>query len=203
MLRSKWVVASLVVVAALATVACSKPPQQELDAAQSAMQAAEQAQAPKYAPDAWSQAQEQMNTAKAELEAQGAKFMLTRSYLKAKDMLVAAQKAADDAKQAAAAGKETAKNDSQSALDDVKAGLEQATTLMGDLERCRRKPKGFRQDMEQMQGTLDGLNQQVPEVESAMTAEDYMQAKSLAESLKSEVDTLVNDLQSAKTKIRC
>lgn len=203
MWRSKWFVVSLVVVAALSTVACSKPPQQELDSAQAAMQAAEQSQAAKYAPEAWNQAQEQMNAAKAEIEAQNGKFVLTRSYLKAKDMLVAAQKAAEQAKDAAMTGKITAKNEAQTALDAVNAGIEKAKTLMADLEKCRRRPKGFKQDMEQMQGTLDGLQQQVSGIDSAMTSEDYLQAKSLGESLQSEVQNLVNDLESAKSKIRC
>ena len=85
----------------------------------------------------------------------------------------------------------------------MKGSISQAEDLMGQLEKCRRKPKGFAQDMEQLSGTLDGLKKQEADAESAMTSGDYNKAKSQAESLKGQADSLVTDLTNAKKKIHC
>ena len=81
MRRNQVIVGVLVLVAAVMIVGCAKPPQSDLDGAKAALAAAEQAEAPKYAPEAWDKAQQAMNAVNAELEAQNAKFALFRSCL--------------------------------------------------------------------------------------------------------------------------
>jgi len=182
---------------------CAKPPQQEIDALKAAMTSAQQAEAPKYAADAWSSAQQAQNAVNAEVEAQANKFALFRSYTKTKELIAAANQAAEAAKQAGEAGKEAAKNAAEEALAAAKTSLESATTMMAELGACRRKPKDFKKDMEMMQATLDGYAAQVAGIESAVASEDFFGARSQAESLKASVDTLVSDMQGAKEKIRC
>jgi len=182
---------------------CAKPPQQEIDALKAAMTAAEQAEAPKYAADAWSGAQQAMNAVNAEVEAQANKFALFRSYTKTKELIAAANQSAEAAQQAGVAGKEAAMNAANEALAGAQASLEAATTAMAELGACRRKPKDFKKDMEMMQATLDGYAAQVAGIESAVAAEDFFGARSQAESLKASVDTLVSDMQGAKEKIKC
>jgi hypothetical protein len=182
---------------------CAKPPQQEMDALKAAMTSAEQAEAPKYAPDAWNAAQQAQNAVNAEIEAQANKFALFRSYTKTKELNAAAMQAATAARDAAVAGKEAAKNAANEALTAAKASLEAAKTAMTELGNCKRKPKDFKKDMETMQATLDGYSAQVAGIESAIASEDFMGARSQAESLKSSVDTLVADMAAAKTKIKC
>jgi hypothetical protein len=182
---------------------CAKPPQQEIDALKAAMTSAEQAEAPKYAPDAWNAAQQAQNAANAEIEAQANKFALFRSYTKTKELIAAANQSAAAARDAGVAGKEAAKNAANEALTAAKASLEAAKTSMTALGNCKRKPKDFKKDMETMQATLDGYSAQVAGIESAIASEDFMGARSQAESLKSSVDTLVADMAAAKTKIKC
>jgi hypothetical protein len=182
---------------------CAKPPQQEIDALKAAMTAAEQAEAPKYAADAWNSAQQAMNAVNAEVEAQANKFALFRSYTKTKELIAAANQSATAAQQAGRAGKEAAMNAANDALAAARTSLESATTLMTELGACRRKPKDFKKDMEMMQATLDGYSAQVAGIESAIASEDYFGARSQAESLQASVDTLVADMQAAKEKIRC
>lgn len=201
--KNKFVIGSVVLTMTVLAVGCAKPPQQELDAAKAAVAAAEQAEASKYAPDAWDKAQQSMNAVNAELEAQNAKFALFRSYTKAKQLIADATNAANAAKDAAVAGKEKAKNDAQAAIDAVKTSLEKAKQYISDLERCRRKPKDLRKDLEVMKGNMDGYNSQVTEIEGAFGREDYLGAKSQADSLKGQVDTMVTDLENAKKKLRC
>ena len=182
---------------------CAKPPQQEIDALKAAMTSAEQAEAPKYAPDAWNAAQQAQNAVNAEIEAQANKFALFRSYTKTKELNAAAMQAASAARDAAVAGKEAAKNAANEALNAAKASLETAKTSMTELGNCKRKPKDFKKDMETMQATLDGYSAQVAGIESAIASEDFMGARSQAESLKASVDTLAADMAAAKTKIKC
>lgn len=182
---------------------CAKPPQQEIDALKAAMTAAEQAEAPKYASDAWSNAQQAMNAVNAEVEAQANKFALFRSYTKTKELIAAANQSAEAAKQAGAAGKEAARNAANDALAGARGSLDAATAAMAELAACKRKPKDFKKDMEMMQATLDGYTAQVAGIESAIASEDFFGARSQAESLKASVDTLVSDMQGAKEKIKC
>lgn len=198
----KFRVLSLVAIAALGF-ACAQPPQAELDAATAQLTTAEQAQAATYAPEQWAKAQQAMTDARAEMEAQKAKFALTRSYAHSKELLTAASTAAGEAKTAADAGKEAAKQAAQTALDAVKAGVDQAGQLITALQACPKKPKGFDADIAALQGNLDGLKGQVAPIETAIGSEDFAGAKTQAEALKTQVDTLVTDLGNAKIKISC
>jgi len=203
MRRNTFVVGVLVLALAVLAVGCAKPPQQELDGAKAAMTSAEQAEAPKYAPDAWDKAQQAMNAVNAELEAQNAKFALFRSYTKTKQLIVDATNAANEAQTAAVAGKEKAMNEAQAAIDAVKGALDGAQAALSDLEKCRRKPKDLRKDLELMKGNLDGYASQLPDIEGAFAREDYFGAKAQAESLKGQVDAMTTELVEAKAKIRC
>jgi hypothetical protein len=203
MRNSKLALVGIAALTLAVAAGCAKPPQQEIDALTAAMTGAEQAEAPKYAADAWSAAQQARNAVNAELEAQANKFALFRSYTKTKELIAAANTAAASAKDAGVAGKEAAKNAADEALAAAKASLEAATTAMTELGACKRKPKDFKKDMEAMQATLDGYAAQVAGIESAVGSEDFFGARSQAESLKGQVDTLVADMQGAKAKIKC
>ncbi len=182
---------------------CAKPPQQEIDALSAAVTAAEQAEAPKYAADAWSGAQQARNAVNAEIETQANKFALFRSYTRTKELIATASQSAASAKDAGVAKKEEARTAANDALAAARTALDGATATMAELGACRRKPKDFKKDMEMMQASYDGYAAQVAGIESAVAAEDFFGARSQAESLKSQVDMLVSDLQGAKVKIKC
>ena len=203
MRKSKLALLGIAVLTLSVAAGCAKPPQQEIDTLTAGMTAAEQAEAQKYAADAWSSAQQARNAVNAELEAQANKFALFRSYTKTKELIATANAAATSAKDAAVAGKEAAKTAANDALAAARASLDGATTAMAELNACKRKPKDFKKDMEAMQATLDGYSAQVAGIESAIASEDYFGARSQAESLKGQVDTLVADVQGAKAKINC
>ena len=158
------VVRMMVVLVPLVIVAgCAKPPQVELDQAKAALNAAAQAEAATYAQPEWQAAQDAMNAVNAEMEVQANKFALFRSYKKTKELIAAAQQKATEAEAAGKAGKEKARQEAQAALDGVKTALTNAQNMLAELDKCRRKPKGFKQDMEMLKGNLDGLNASVPE----------------------------------------
>ncbi len=204
MRKNQVFVGVLLLVVAVLAVGCAKPPQQEIDGAKAALAAAEQAEAGKYAPDALDKANQAMNAVNAELQAQDAKFALFRSYTKTKQLVSDAQKAADDAKQAAVAGKEKAKNDARASIDAVKTAIDGANKMWDELMKCHRpKPKEFKKDMEMVKGNLDGYGKQVADLEAAFSKEDYLGAKSQADSLKGQVDKVTADLTESKTKLKC
>jgi len=204
-MRARSLVVRLLVVTLplVLVVGCAKPPQVELDKAKAALNTAAEAEAATYAPQAWQAAQDAMNAVNAEMEVQANKFALFRSYKKTKELIATAEQAATAAEQAGRAGKEKARQEAQAALDQVRTGLTDAQNMLAELEKCKRKPKGFKQDMELLQGNLDGLNASLPEIESAMTKEEFLTAKSLAEQLQQRITTFTTDITAAKTKIHC
>ena len=203
MRKNQVFVGVVLLVCAVLAVGCAKPPQQDIDAAKAALTGAEQAEAPKYAADAWDKAQQAMNAVNAELEAQNAKFALFRSYTKAKQLIAEAQNAANAAKDAGIAGKEKAKNEARAAIDAAKAAIDTATQAMADLDKCRRKPKDLKKDMEMMKGNIDGFAAQVTDLEGMFGREEFFESKAKADSLKGQVDAMVNDIANVKTKIKC
>ncbi|HPW54565.1 MAG: hypothetical protein KA072_08720 [Thermoanaerobaculaceae bacterium] len=202
-MRRNLFVGVMLLVVAVVAVGCAKPPQQEIDAAKAALVAAEQAEAPKYATGEWDRAQTAMNAVNAELEAQQAKFALFRSFTKAKQLIAEATNAANAAKDAGIAGKEKAKNEAQAAIDGVKAAVTSANEVFAALDKCRRKPKDMKKDLEMMKGNLDGYAAQVTDLDGKFGREDYLGAKAQADALKAQVEAMVNELNAAKTKIRC
>lgn len=199
-MRSKLALTAVLV---LTLSACAKPPQMELDAAKADLTAAEQAEAAKYASAELDAAKQALDAANAEIEAQKAKFALTRSYEQAKQMLADATAKSKAAAAAAVAGKEAAKAAAQAGLDAVNAALASTETLMAELEACPRKPKGFSTDMEALKANYDGLKAGVDPISSQIGSEDFLGAKSAADTLKAQIDTLAADLAGAKEKIKC
>jgi colicin import membrane protein len=91
-------------------IGCAKPPQTEIDAAKASLAAAQSAEAPVYAADAFAAAKSAVDKLDAEVAAQAAKGAMSRKYDTAKTLATTARKAADDAKNAAQTGKEQLKN---------------------------------------------------------------------------------------------
>jgi len=205
MRKSQVFVGVLLLVAAVLAVGCAKPPQMEIDAVKAAMTAAEQAEAPKYAAEAWDKAQQAMNAVNAELEAQNAKFALFRSYTKAKQLIVDATTAINAAKDAGIAGKEKAKADAQAAIDAAKAALDGATAMFASIEKCPRArgAKEVKKDLETVKGNLEGYKNQLTELGTKFTSEDFFGAKAQADTLKGLVDPVAKDLEGIKTKFKC
>jgi hypothetical protein len=182
---------------------CAKPPQVELDKAKAALNTAAEAEAATYAATEWQAAQDAMNAVNAETDVQANKFALFRSYKKTKELVAAADQKAVAAADAGRAGKEKARQEAQAALQQVRTALTDAQNKLAELEKCRRKPKGFKQDMELLKGNLDGLNAGVPQIEAAISGENFLPAKSEADQLLQRINTFATDIANAKTKIKC
>ena len=197
------VVSSTLAFAMLALVACAKPPQAAIDQADVALSAASDSEAAVYAQTEWEAAQKAMNAAKAEIEKQNAKFALVRSYKKAEELLADAKKTADEAKQAAIAGKEAMRLEVEKAVATIGDDLKKASEDLTALQKCRHRPKGFTTDLEMLKGNTEGLKTQLGEVSAAAAAAKYKEADTMAQELKGKVGALLTDLQGARKKLGC
>jgi chromosome segregation ATPase len=193
----------VLVLSVVGLTACAKAPTDAINQAQSALQAAGDAEAATYAPEAWEAAQDALNAAQAEVEAQNAKFALTRSYKNATALLATAQEAAATAQEAAVAGKEQMQADVESAIATIEADLGTADGLLADLAKCRRRPKGFASDLEMMRGNVDGLRSQLVDVQTAEDEGNYFEANSMADGLLEGLGATIQDLENVKAKLGC
>ena len=192
-LMQKLSVLSVLAGVALLSVACSKEPTEALNAAKSALAAAQTAEAADYAPAALAAAETAQAALEAELKAQAEKFALTRSYTKAAELATAAKAAADAAAAEAVTGKEQMKTEAttlvagvRSAVDAAKAALDKAP-----------KGKGTAADLEAMKADVAGVETALADMDAALAADKYKDAKVKAEAAKATLDKIVADVQAA------
>ena len=176
---------------------CSKAPQEQVQAAQTAFAAAETADAAKYASESWLQAQDLMNQAQAEITAQEGKLGLLRSYGKSTELLAQAQVQADKAAQEAAVAKELAKQETLAALQAAHAEL-QATI---DLLAAAPRGKDTQAEIESLQQELSGLQVVLGQADALVPLEDYDGARALVGQVNTQVAAIKADLTAAIAKV--
>ena len=152
---------------------CSKAPAQDLQSAAASLEEARNAGADAYAPDSFSRAQQSLEQAKAEIAAQDKKFVLLRSYGKAKTLLSQARTDAGTAKLDSASNKQQFKGQAEESMTQARTSLEAARAAL----LTAPAGKDARADLEAMRGDLDGLTTALADAETAMTASDFAGAK--------------------------
>ena len=196
-MRNKSVVTGLLVLTMLGLAACSKPPEQAMQAGSAALEQAKAAGAETYAADALQKAQDALNRADAEKKAQDEKFVLFRSYKSSEEMYNQAKAELDAATQAAAAGKEQAKAEATTAVDDAKAALAAANDALGKAP----KSKDTKADLELWANDLGTYATTVTEAEAAIASEDYLGAKANAESVTAKAGEITTSIEAAIEKV--
>jgi hypothetical protein len=176
---------------------CSKAPQEQVQAVQTAFAAAESADAAKYASESWLQAQDLMNQAQAEITAQEGKLGLLRSYGKSAELLTQAQAQVDKAAQEAAVAKEQAKQETLAALQAAHAEL-QATI---DLLAAAPRGKDTKAEIESMQQELTGLQVVLGQADALVPLEDYDGARAQVDQVNTQVAAIKADLTAAIAKV--
>ncbi len=199
----RWTIILAVAAGLAVLTACAKPPQERMDTLKNAMELADIAEAATYAPAELEAAREAERTALAEVEAQNQKFALTRSYESAREMLDKASAAAETARASAAANRELAMAAANEAVEAMTAELATAETDLAALAACRKKPKGFTQDLDLMRGKVEALSGQLAELEGEVDAENYKAAVELADAMRPEMSAVATDLSSARAKLNC
>jgi hypothetical protein len=173
-------------------VGCAKPPQDAINAATSAMDAAKPL-ASEYAPNSLQAAEDAKAALDAEIKAQQDKFALFRSYKKTDELVADLKAKSEKAAADAAAGKEQAKNEATAAISEATTAVTDAKAM---LEKAP-KGKGTAADLEAMKADLTAADSTIADANSAMTAEKYKDAKAKAEAAKSSAANVVSQIQAA------
>lgn len=187
----------LAIAVLLVLTGCGQPPQQEVDATKTALDAARQQGAQDYAPDAMKAAEDAYADVQAEMDAQAAKFPLMRSYKVANEKAAAAKQAAEQAQTSAQSGKEMAKQQATTAIQEGQASLAETTAM---LEKAPRG-KGSAMDLAAMKTDLEGAGTSLAEADTLLTAEQYKDALAKAEAAKSAISTVRAQVEAAQVKV--
>jgi hypothetical protein len=169
---------------------CAKPPESLVQQATAALQAAQDAGAPKYAPDAWTTAQQAMDKLKAELAAQARKFSLFRNYGQARALAEAAVKDADQAKAEALAQKKLA-NDAETAVAEARRLLQSTRNRLAALPRTR----GL--DPSELRASLDSAGRQLDRAQADLTAGRFNGALAAASQARGTVSKVLTAIERA------
>lgn len=169
---------------------CGKPPEALVQQATAALQAAQDAGAPKYAPDAWTRAQQAMDKLKAELAAQVRKFSLFRNYGTARALADAALSTANQAKAEALAQKKLA-GDAGTAVAELRRLLQSARNRLAALPRIR----GL--DESGLKAMLNSAGQQLDRSQADLTAGRFDSAMATASQARETVTKVLTAIERA------
>lgn len=196
MLSRKTMLFGLVMVALVAFLGCAKAPQEAINAAQAALDAAKAVEADRYAADLFNAAKDTLDAALAEVETQNGKFALTRSYGAAQKLLAAALAAANSAKDAAAGNKAKVQAEAQQLLLDAQAALTASKELL------RKAPRGkeTRAALESMQADLTAIETTLAEATTAMGSGDFLTARDKASACLTNAGTIAEEIKTAMQK---
>lgn len=190
------VVRGLVLVSALSLAGCGGPPEEEVQAAQAALSGAKDAGADRYAPEAYGKAEESLAQANAEVEAQKGRFVLMRSYGRAKQLLRQAEADAGTAKSEAAAGRMQARGEAEATIAAARTALDAAVAALASAPAG----KDSRGDLQILRGDLEALKGTLSEAEAAQGSEDYATALERAQKVRQEAEAISADIANALRK---
>ena len=187
------VIFGLLMLVLVFAVGCAKPPQEAINGAGQAIEAAGQARADEYATDALKAAEDLKGQLEAELKVQEDKFALFRSYKKAEELASQEKAAGEKAAQDAKTRKEQVKQEATQLIADCKTALTEAQDMLKKAPRG----KGTQADIKAMENDLAGVQSSLAEAESALTAEKFLDAKAKAEAAKSTIANVKNAIEQA------
>ena len=172
-----WTVALLI---GTTVVACAEKPIQGSDAALQALQAAKQAGATEYAPEALRMAEDEYQKAQEEIGVQDNTFMPMRNYDAANAILTKVAMAAEKAKIEAITNKQQVKSEAESSVMLAKTSLEEAKNQLAQAPTG----KGTQADLQALRGDLQAAEATLWEVDGLMAKEDFYGVKAKAESVQ-------------------
>jgi hypothetical protein len=175
---------------------CAKPPQQSIDAAKAALEAAKSAEAETYASSDYIAAKDSLDTALAEVEKQNAKFAWFRKYKDAEQMLQTAISKANATKNAAVAEKEKVRKEAEDKLIQAQA----AVTTGKDLLTRAPKGKGERATIEAIKADLEAVEASFAEIQAAITQGELISARDKARASLEKANSLNTELTTAIEK---
>ena len=167
---------------------CAKPPQQEMDAANAAIQSSVGAGAETYAAEQLKAAQDLIVQMNSQVE--------KKDYKAAKETAILVQGKALEAKNAAEANKAKAKDDSQNACNEVKQGLEKVKGLFSEAENAGVPAVDLNPVKEQLTAVETGVG----ELDGMVSGGKYKEAMEKTTQLKDQLTQVESGITDAKAK---
>ena len=188
--------ACLAITALCLSVACAKPPSNELEAAEKAVREARYVGAPVYVPEEFSALEAKLKTAEDEISTQYKMSEFSRDYSRANRLLVEtraegdriiaeAQKRRDEAKAAALREREQAKEAVQEVRDLVERAEQTKASPLGGV------PDELKAEANELSGTL-------AEMQTAIEANNHPAAKDKAKAVQEKSQKLQSELQGTR-----
>lgn len=189
-MRVKTIVSLLFVfILAFAFVGCDEVPQQEVDEANAALDAAKQAGADQYVADKYNAAKQALDRATAVVkEEEDAMF---GNFDEARTLLATAKTAADEAAAAVPAAKESVKQETESIL----AGVSDEVKKTMDLWRRAPRGKGTREALQLIKADIEAADAAQAEVQAALDSGDFLTARQKAQSIIAKLQSIQAELQ--------
>lgn len=151
---------------------CASAPTEQLKAAQQALQAADSAEADVYVADLYRAAQDSLAAAQVEIEAQNARFALSRDYKRAEQLLQFVTEMAQQAVVQVADRKEALRTEAEALIAEARKALMQTHELLGRAPRGKEGAIALVSIREDATSTENLLN----EAEAALARGDIFQA---------------------------
>jgi hypothetical protein len=182
--------------ALLVFIGCAKPPEQEIQKASSAIEAARAAEAEEYVPESFQVAMDTLNAANGAKQEADGKFALFRSYSKAKALYVSAEALAGKASQDAAAEKERVKQEVTGLLTQAKAVLDSANVALAKAP----KGKGSKADIELIKNDLAAAQASFDDANNDFNMGKYKISKAKVEAAMQKAQSVIDQIAEAKAK---
>jgi len=175
---------------------CSKAPEQEMQMANTASDAAKAAEAEQYAPDAYQMATDTLNAAMAAKQEADSKFALFRSYGKSKELFIRAEALAKEAQAEAQTRKEQVKQEVADLITKAKEVLDAASAALSKAP----KGKGSKADIELIKNDLNAANVAYEEARIDFDAGEYAVAKTKLEAVIRKAQSISDEIAKAVAK---
>jgi hypothetical protein len=177
------IVGLMVFVCLLLLLSCQSAPQNELTAAKDALQKAQEAEADKYAPHLFIQAQNSISEAE--------NLISSKKYGEAKQLLINAQQVAESATQQAGANKDETKTE----VEDYFAAIDGAMKQLNETQDLSKQWK-LPESAWKLTDEKTQWDQDYQRAKTEYAAGNYYEAKQLAAQIHQEVTTKDNELRS-------
>jgi len=170
---------------------CGKLPDAQLKQATAALQAAEAAGAPQYAPDDWSLAKQAADKMNVELDAQKKKLGLLRSYGKLRTLAEQAARLAEQAMTVADAKKTQLRGEVTAMIAEINTSLESARNQLARLRRI----KGL--DVAAARSSLDAAGKQLEQARADLAAGAFDKAMATASQAREAITKVFKAIEKA------
>jgi len=183
-------------VAAFVFSACGSMPTKAVDEAKATIEGLAKDGADKYAPEEFKKLNDNLTAAMDEIKGQEGK--LFKKFGKATELLAQVKTDAQALKDALPAKIEAAKTSAMALQTEAQAALKDAEALL------KKAPmgKGTKADIEAFKADLKGLNDAIPQIQTALDAKDYIGAADQAKAIKDKAMSIVEQINAAIAKVK-